>query len=609
MCGIVGYTGNKACLPILLESLRALEYRGYDSAGISLVEKDGRAICTLKSVGGIDLLERKISDAKLDTGICGIGHTRWATHGAPSDSNAHPHTAESLTLVHNGIIENHAELETLLLREGYNFYSSTDTERAAKLIDLLYKRTKDPLFTLFEAQKMLVGSYAFGIIFKDRPTSVYAMRKNSPLVVATDESGSYLASDVTAILPYTDSFAVLDEGIVAELCEDGAKFYSSPFCLCEQSFQKVSWSAEQAQKGGFEHFMLKEINEEPSVISATLSHHLDSTLPGLKNIERLISGLSHIYIVACGTAMHAGLVGKYYIERIAKIPVSVEIASEFRYADSPLHKGSLAIFISQSGETADTLAALRRAKELGISTLAIVNVFASSVAREADEVLYTQAGPEISVASTKAYSAQCSLLALLAVKLGITNFSLSTQKAEEYCKRLSDELASSISSVLQKSEEIAKISSKLLTAEHLFYIGRGVDYYLALEASLKLKEISYIHSEAYPAGELKHGTISLISKGTQVIGILTDPSLAPKTLLSLHEVLSRGARLTLICTERILRENSIPDANIITVPDGDRILRPISTACALQLLAYHTAAKKGLDVDKPRNLAKSVTVE
>lgn len=609
MCGIVGYTGSQNCLSILLNSLRALEYRGYDSAGISLVNKNEHSIETVKSAGGIDKLEKKISEAALKDGICGIGHTRWATHGSPNDTNAHPHTSDNLVLVHNGIIENHAELEKLLLREGYTFYSSTDTERAAKLIDLLYKRSKDPLFALFEAQKMLVGSYAFGMIFKDRPTHVYAMRKSSPLVVATDKDGCYLASDVTAILSYTDSFTVLEEGTVAELCDNGAKFYSSPFRLAEPHFEKVFWNTEQAQKGGFKHFMLKEIHEEPSVISTTLSQYLASGLPSLDSIETLIADVSHVYVVACGTAMHAGLIGKYFIENIANIPATVEIASEFRYASYPIHKNSLAIFISQSGETADTLAALRKAKEMGIPTLAIVNVFGSTVAREADKVLYTQAGPEISVASTKAYSTQCALLCLLAIKLGIENSCLELNKAEKYCSELQEEIASSLPDVLKQSEHIADIASGLCSAEHLFYIGRGIDYYLALEASLKLKEISYIHSEAYPAGELKHGTISLISTGTRVIGILTDPSLAKKTLLSLHEVLSRGARLMLVCTKKIIRENTLPDADIIALPDASELARPILTATALQLIAYHTAAKKGLDVDKPRNLAKSVTVE
>ncbi len=609
MCGIVGYTGSQNCLSILLDSLRALEYRGYDSAGISLVNKNEHSIETVKSAGGINVLEQKISKASLEDGICGIGHTRWATHGEPSDTNAHPHTTKNLVLVHNGIIENHAELEKLLLEEGYVFYSSTDTERAAKLIDLLYKRAKDPIFALFEAQEMLVGSYAFGIIFKDRPTHVYAMRKNSPLVVATDKNGCYLASDVTAILPYTDSFTVLEEGNVAELCEDGAKFYSSPFCLTEQSFQNARWSAEQAKKGGFAHFMLKEINEEPTVISDTLSHHLKSGLPALDNIEHITNNLSHIYVVACGTAMHAGLVGKYFIERIANIPVSVEIASEFRYSEFPIHQNSLAIFISQSGETADTLAALHKAKEIGIPTLAIVNVFASTLAREADEVLYTQAGPEISVASTKAYSAQCALLCLLAIKLGIKNSTISIDTAKKYCVDLKNGLSSAMPELLKNSEYISSIASTLCSTEHLFYIGRGIDHYLALEASLKLKEISYIHSEAYPAGELKHGTISLIGEGTRVIGILTDPTLAKKTLLSLHELLSRGAKLTLVCTEKIMRENTLPPADVITIPDASELARPILTATALQLIAYHTAAKKGLDVDKPRNLAKSVTVE
>ena len=607
MCGIVGYTGKKDCLPILIEGLRLLEYRGYDSAGVSLAYPE--RISTVKTRGKLSVLEERLQALELTESFCGIGHTRWATHGAPSDINSHPHNADTLTLVHNGIIENHQSIEKLLVSENYEFISETDTERAAKLIDMLYKRTNDPVSALFEANKMLAGSYAFGVIFKDIPNKIYAMRKDSPLILGINDDGAYIASDIPAILPYTDRCCRIDEGIVAEVSADAIIFYDTPHSKTLQSFEQIEWSSEQAQKGGFPHFMLKEIHEEPDALRSTVERTVRSSAPDFSDVSDVLERARNIRIVACGTAMHAGLVGKYFIEQLARIPVSVEIASEFRYSDPILDNGSLAVFLSQSGETADTIAALRKAKELGIPTLAVVNVFGSTLAREADKVIYTLAGPEISVASTKAYSVQCAILCLIAIKLGMLNKRLDEATTSVYCDQLCAELPTVISSTLIQSDEIAEIAQTLTSAEHLFYIGRGIDYSLALEASLKLKEISYIHSEAYPSGELKHGTISLITEKTPVVAIMTDRELAKKTLNGIHEVISRGADVIIICSDAVARENELPDCRIITLPDAPPLIYPFVTATAVQLLAYHTSAKKGLDVDKPRNLAKSVTVE
>ena len=608
MCGIVGYTGNKSCLPVLLEGLGMLEYRGYDSAGVSLAYEDG--MLTVKSKGKLSALEQKLKERNIRRSLCGIGHTRWATHGAPSDLNSHPHETERLSLVHNGIIENHKNIENILLREGYSFISQTDTERAAKLIDFFYEQTGEPISALTEAKKLLLGSFAFGVIFKDIPNKIYAMRKDNPLIVGQDKDSSYLASDVPAILPYTQFCCRLSEKNIAELSPEGIRFYDKPFSVTTESFEKIEWSCEQAQKGGFPHFMLKEINEEPDALRSTVERRLQSMLPHFfEENDSFLCGIERISIVACGTAMHAGLIGQYMIEKLAKIPVSVEIASEFRYRDLLLPNNTLILFLSQSGETADTIAALRKVKELGYPTLSIVNVFASTLARESDRVPYTNAGPEISVASTKAYSVQCAMLTLLAVKLAITNENISEKKGKELCLSLLEELPQVIEDVLSMSEGIRAIAKQILSAEHLFYIGRGIDYSLALEASLKLKEISYIHSEAYPSGELKHGTISLVSEGTPVIAIITDRALAKKSLVGVHEVISRGATVFIICSDEIARENELPNCARLVLPKSSPLLLPFSAATAVQLLAYFTSAEKGLDVDKPRNLAKSVTVE
>lgn len=610
MCGIVGYTGKEEALPILLEGLESLEYRGYDSAGISLVTDDGcKELRTIKSAGRLSALRAKLADSHINKSFCGIGHTRWATHGAPTDINSHPHTTALLSLVHNGIIENHTELGALLEQRGYSFTSDTDTERAAKLIDLLYAQMHDPISTLFEARKLLLGSYAFGIIFKDIPNKIYAMRKDSPLIVGRSESGSFLASDIPAMLHHTSHCCRIDENTIAELGTDSIEFYSAPFCKVAQSFEKVEWSAEQAKKGGFDHFMLKEIHEEPDVLKRVLSEKQRASMFSFRTHPDILNDLCEIRIIACGTAMHAGLVGKAMIEKFARIPTSVEIASEFRYSDPIIKDNTLFIFLSQSGETADTVAALRKAKDLGVSSLAFVNVFGSTLAREADEVVYTLAGPEIAVASTKAYSVQCALLTLLAITLGKKRGVLSTKTSEELLADLYSTLPTAIEQLILQSDKISHLADQILHSEHMFFIGRGIDYSIALEASLKLKEISYIHSEAYPAGELKHGTISLISEGTPAVAILTERALAQKTLYAVHELRSRGANVIFISSAEIAKAHSLCEDDSIVLPCAPPLILPILASTAAQLLAYFTAAKKGLDVDKPRNLAKSVTVE
>lgn len=611
MCGIIGYAGNEKCVPILLEGLRTLEYRGYDSAGVTVAE-DGRLV-TVKSKGRLTELEEKLYGNGELCGSCGIGHTRWATHGEPSDKNSHPHTADTLALVHNGIIENYAEIEEILRGAGYTFASETDTERAAKLIDMFYKQDGEPLSAIARAVKVIRGSYAFGIIFKGREDTVYAVRHDSPLIVAHAESGSFIASDVTAILKYTNEYYRLDEGTIAVVGADGVTFYDGNLKVTEQPRETVAWNVEQAQKGGYAHFMIKEIHEEPDALRRTVEPRLSADLPhfGIDVLDNdgLLSRFKRLHVVACGTAMHAGLVGKSVIEKLARVPVDVEIASEFRYREPILGDDELVILLSQSGETADTLAALRHAKSRGIYTLAIVNVIGSSVAREADSVLYTWAGPEIAVASTKAYSVQCALLYLLAVRLGLANGRLDADTARDICRSMLTDIPRSVEKVLALNGEIYGIASRLVSAEHVFYIGRDVDCALAAEASLKLKEISYIHSEAYAAGELKHGTISLVTEGTPVIALMTVDKVSEKLISGIREVSSRGAYTVCVCSEELSEKYDIPCDKRLVIPRISELLAPFPTVTALQLLAYHVSALKGLDVDKPRNLAKSVTVE
>ncbi len=610
MCGIIGYTGKKSVVPILLEGLSTLEYRGYDSAGIA-VQKGG--LQTVKAKGRLSLLEKKLEGCTyLDDATCGIGHTRWATHGEPSDINSHPHGTERVALVHNGIIENYMEIAAFLAEEGYAFVSQTDTESAAKLVDYYYAKTGDPQKAIFKAIAMLRGAYAFGICFADYPDRIYAIRRDNPLIVASTKEGGLIASDVPAVLAHTNTYWRPEEGILAVLEGADVRFYNRAGEAVEQRAESVDWDVTKAQKGGFPHFMLKEIHEEPEAISHTVSAHLKDGLPhfGTEVLDGdFLAKFNAIHIVACGTAMHAGLIGKNIIERICRVPVRVEIASEFRYRDPILHKDDLVILLSQSGETADTLAALRHAKAQGVYTLAIVNVIGSTVAREADSVLYTMAGPEIAVASTKAYSVQCALLYLFALRLALVRGKISVETVREICEKLRAEVPQAVAQVIEMKEDIRKYAKTLIGAEHIFYIGRGIDCDLCTEASLKLKEISYIHSEAYAAGELKHGTISLVVDGTPVVALCTVSALAEKMLSGIREVASRGATLLTVTTQEVAEQIELPADMRVVLPAIDELLAPFPAICAMQLLAYYVSAQKGLDVDKPRNLAKSVTVE
>ena len=612
MCGIVGYTGTLNTVPILIEGLRTLEYRGYDSAGIC-ISAGGKTLKTVKAKGRLQLLEDKIKTMSDFSANCGIGHTRWATHGEPSDRNSHPHSTSHLSLVHNGIIENYMEIEAMLTKNGYTFESETDTEAAAKLIDLLYCKYSDPVKAIFEATKQIRGSYAFGIIFADEQDVIYAIRKDSPLIVAHTDDGGFIASDVPAVLAYTNQYYRLDENIVARVSKKGLEFYDSDKNKIEQKSETVDWNVEQAKKGGYPHFMIKEINEEPDAIRKTLEPRINEAgLPhfGIPTLDSdFLGNIGAIHIVACGTAMHAGLIGKTIIEKLARVPANVDIASEFRYRDPILNKNDLVILLSQSGETADTLAALRHAKAQGVYTLAIVNVIGSSVAREADDVLYTWAGPEIAVASTKAYSVQCSLLYLFALRLAIIKGKMTEKEVSVVCKEMLRDIPTAITKTLMLNDKIRNIAKNYVNVEHLFYIGRGVDCDLCTEGSLKLKEISYIHSEAYAAGELKHGTISLIMEGTPVIAVMSVSKVCEKTISGIREVKARGAKVLAVVTEELDSKYEIPCDEKIVVPSISELLAPFPTVTVLQLLAYHVSAQKGLDVDKPRNLAKSVTVE
>ena len=611
MCGIIGYTGHREALPILLGGLSALEYRGYDSAGVALV---GDGICTVKRKGRISALREALATVELPTACCGIGHTRWATHGAPSDGNAHPHGTARLALVHNGIIENDGEIEAFLRQRGCDFVSETDTERAALLIDRFYGESGgDPVAAIFSAVAMLRGAYAFGVVFADFPERIYAIRQDNPLIVATTAQGSLIASDIPALLAYTKEYYRPEDGVLAELTPKGVRFLDAAGNMVTPRSERVDFDVTAAQKGGFPHFMLKEIYEEPVALCRTVRHYLGAD--GLPRFEEngldasFFSRFARVHIVACGTAMHAGLIGRYVLEKLAHLPAFVEIASEFYCREPLLHSDDLVILLSQSGETADTLAALRYAKKKGVSTLAIVNVVGSSVAREADAVLYTPAGPEIAVASTKAYSVQCALLHLLAVRFALCRGQLTKEEARRICDTLVEQMPQRVEQVLARAKQIERCAGMLQSAEHLFYIGRGVDFSLCTEGSLKLKEISYIHSEAYAAGELKHGTISLIEQGTPVVAVVTADHLAEKMLSAIREVRARGARVLLIVTEEIAARLALPCDDMIRLPAADVLCAPFTAATVLQLLAYHVAAGKGLDVDTPRNLAKSVTVE
>ncbi len=607
MCGIVGYVGREECADILVDALRRLEYRGYDSAGIAVFEDDN--IKTIKAKGKIsDGLLVKLNAAGKLHATAGIGHTRWATHGEPSDVNSHPLGNSRISIVHNGIIENYRKIKDFLISEGYTFESETDTETVAKLLDYYYKG--DPIDAIIKTIGEIEGSYSLGILFRDFKNTIYAVRKDSPLIVGKGQNESYIASDVTAILDHTRDYYLLEPEEIAVLSEEGISFVDIHKNPIEKELMTADWDIDAAEKGGYKHFMLKEIHEQPEAVKKTIAPRIYEGMPTLEECgmtEEQLRKYKNIFVVACGTAMHAGLVGKYVIEKIGRIPVTVDVASEFRYRDPIVSADDLVILVSQSGETADTLEALRLSKRLGADTLAIVNAKGSSIAREADMVLYTHAGPEISVASTKAYMVQLAVFYLIAFELSYARGAISEEKCRKYIKLL-ENVPNEIKAMLENPEKSQYVASKLIASENLLYIGRGLDYALSMEGSLKLKEISYIHSESYAAGELKHGTISLVTDGMPVIAVATQDEIYDKTVSNVKEVKARGAY-----TIMITKENHIPASDVsdftITVPDTDGLLMPMIAIIPLQLIAYYTADLKGNDVDKPRNLAKSVTVE
>ncbi len=599
MCGIIGYIGTKKCVPKLINALEALEYRGYDSAGIAYVKNNTVEI--IKEVGKIKNLKEQVNmdvDAYM-----GIGHTRWATHGEVNKINAHPHKVGQITLIHNGIIENYQDIKNRVVKEGYKFKSKTDSEIAAALIDSLYKKNNDMVKTLNEASKILRGSYAF-VVMVDKDEHIYATRNAIPMIAAIADDGNYVASDVPAILAYTKKYMLLNDLDIVKLSKDKIEIFDKNLNKCEKEIKVFEGTMDAATKNGYEHFMLKEINEQDKVFKDTINYYYDGSMESLEKNFGFIKKFKKIDIVACGSAYHTGIVGKSLIEKYADIPVNVEVASEYRYKKCFYDKDTLLIVVSQSGETADTLAALRKAKNDGITTMAIVNVIGSSIAREADHVVYIKAGFEIAVATTKAYLAQVAIFSLIALYLGKAKNIISD---EEY-KKISDEIKE-MPKLIQKTiknDNYIEIADKIYNKKQIFFIGRAIDYAIALEASLKLKEISYINNVAYQAGELKHGTISLIAKNTPVIALLTDEEIAEKTISNIKETKARGAYVILVT-------NMIPNEKfydkIITIDKIEEILQPILTIIPLQLLSYRIAKNKGCDIDKPRNLAKSVTVE
>ena len=612
MCGIVGYNGNQQAAPILLKGLEKLEYRGYDSAGLSV--RNGTSDTEIvKAKGRLKALAEKTDDGKAMKGTIGIGHTRWATHGEPSEKNAHPHCSDDHNVigVHNGIIENYQELKEKLLRHGYTFYSQTDTEVAVKLIDYYEKKyNQGPLYSLTHAMQRIRGSYALAVMFKDYPETIYAARKDSPMVIGIAEGASYLASDVTPILNYTKTVYYIGNEQVAELNKGSVKFFNLDQEEVEIEPKEVTWDAEAAEKNGYEHFMIKEIHEQPKAVKDTLKSVIKDGKIDLSEVgidKETAEKLNRIIIVACGSAYHVGVAGQYVIESASRIPVRVELASEFRYRDPILNENDLVVVISQSGETADSLAALRLAKEMNIKTLGIVNVVGSSIAREADYVFYTLAGPEIAVATTKAYSAQLIAIYALAIQLGKYREIIDENRFTTLIEEM-ETLPEKMDRVLSDKERIQWFASKYANAQDMYFIGRGIDYAVSLEGSLKMKEISYVHSEAYAAGEIKHGPISLIEDGTLVIGICTDKKLFEKTRSNMVEVKSRGAYLMGLTS---YGNYSIEDTADFTVyiPQTDPYFTTSLAIIPLQLLGYYLSVAKGLNVDKPRNLAKSVTVE
>lgn len=607
MCGIVGYVGTRNCADVLVDALSKLEYRGYDSAGIAVFAD--QQIQIAKSKGRLADLSAKMEAEGKPLGHVGVGHTRWATHGEPTDINSHPHRGgENVTLVHNGIIENYKKLKEFLISKGRVFISDTDTEVVSQLVDYHYHG--DPLAAIAETMKEVTGSFALGILFADFPNRIYAVRRGSPLIVGAGENESFIASDVPAILKYTRQYYLLEHDEIAVLSENGTEFFDTAFQPIAKELLTADWDMDAAEKQGYEHFMLKEIHEQPESILRTVKPRIENGLPSLAECgitPDKMKEFRNIYVVACGTAMHAGMVGKYVIEKLARVPVIVDIASEFRYREPLIGEGDLIIIISQSGETADSLEAMRLAKKLGAKTLAIVNAKGSSIAREADMLIYTHAGPEIAVASTKAYMVQIAVMYLFGFELALAKGKIS----EDECRRLVALLLSVpeyIETILARKDETRSIAESLVEAESLLYIGRGLDYALSMEGSLKLKEISYIHSESYAAGELKHGTISLIYDGMPVIAVDTQKALHEKTVSNIKEVKARGAKTILVCGDSYTPETDIADY-CFRVPEIDDMLMPMLAVVPLQLIAYYASVMRGNDVDKPRNLAKSVTVE
>ena len=612
MCGIVGYVGNEQAAPILLNGLAKLEYRGYDSAGIAVRDGD-KHVEVVKAKGRLKALEEKTNNGLAIKGTCGIGHTRWATHGEPSENNAHPHISDDYNVVgvHNGIIENYQELKDKLVKNGYEFYSSTDTEVAIKLIDYYYKKYEHtPVDAINHAMVRIRGSYAFAIMFKEYPNEIYVARKDSPMILGVSDGNRYVGSDVPAILNYTRNVYYIGNMEIGRLADGNITFYNLDGDEIEKELVEIKWDAEAAEKGGYEHFMMKEIHEQPKAIADTLNSVLKDGKLDLSAVElsdEEIKKISQIYIVACGSAYHVGVVAQYVMEDLAKIPVRVELASEFRYRKPLLDPDGLVIVISQSGETADSLAALRLAKDKGLRTLGIVNVVGSSIAREADNVFYTLAGPEISVATTKAYSTQLIAAYCLAIQFARVRGEITDDVYSTYLEELKT-IPDKIEKILEDKERIQWFAAKVANSKDIFFIGRGIDYAVSLEGSLKLKEISYIHSEAYAAGELKHGTISLIEDNILVIGVLTQSELYEKTISNMVECKSRGAYLMGLTT---YGKYEVEDTVEFTVyiPKIDEHFAASLAVVPLQLLGYYVSVAKGLDVDKPRNLAKSVTVE
>lgn len=608
MCGIVGYIGNEQAAPILLDGLAKLEYRGYDSAGIAVY--DGTKVATLKSKGRLKVLSELSHDGATLPGTVGIGHTRWATHGSPSDVNAHPHfnKEESIVVVHNGIIENYLKLKKKLEKKGYEFISETDTEVIAHLLDYYYKG--NPLEAITKIMHRMEGSYALGIIFKDHPEELYAVRKDSPLIVGHTENGNIIASDVPAVLKYTRDVYFIENEEIVRMTDSTMEFFTVDEEPIEKESTRIDWDINAAEKGGFEHFMLKEMYEQPKAILDTFSPRIkgdDIVIEELKMSDDEIRAIKKIMIVACGSANHTGMTSKYILEGLARIPVEVDLASEFRYRNPILEEGTLVIVVSQSGETADSLAALREAQARGAKVLGIVNVVGSSIAREADNVMYTWAGPEIAVATTKAYSSQLIALYLLAMKFAHARGTLDDAGLKEMLEDL-QKLPEQVELLLNNKNKIQKFANRYLAAKDVFFIGRGIDYAISMEGSLKLKEISYIHSEAYAAGELKHGTISLIEEGTLVAAVLTQEDLYKKMISNMEEVRTRGAFVMAVTNEGNTDVERVADY-VIYIPETNRYFANSLAIIPLQLFGYYVSVGRGCDVDKPRNLAKSVTVE